>query len=261
MTITKEIRRVLALTLTTQAMQKHAEALDKQVIELNKQFTNIHRCHLKDLLPGVSFESWPLMLQEKVANPVKYLSYRVATWSADAGHGSKALGRVTSEVPVPDGFTYGLKDALLRQLGWTNVLSSMPINRHHHTSRMEVQFLAHLEEVMPVFHGHDSIELPAQEVASPAPLEKLTRGELLRRLVPTVEALARRWMDILTEACEYHDQIQQLLEACRTRKQLQDLFPEAAELLPQPEAKKGTGLAPVELAAKVRRMLREGVPA
>lgn len=54
-------------------------------------------------------------------------------------------------------------------------------------------------------------------------------------------------------------QAMDVLQACRTSRQVEDLFPEAAKLLPQP-VKNGKALAPTELAANVRNMLNQGVP-
>ncbi|AVK28929.1 hypothetical protein CSB85_3712 [Pseudomonas aeruginosa] len=57
----------------------------------------------------------------------------------------------------------------------------------------------------------------------------------------------------------FRSQAMDVLLACRTSRQVEDLFPEAAKLLPQP-VKQDKALAPTELAANVRSMLSKGVP-
>ncbi|MCY1309652.1 hypothetical protein D9M70_597680 [compost metagenome] len=87
--------------------------------------------------------------------------------------------------------------------------------------------------------------------------------ELIKALIPRAKRakeLTGRMLEILEEALVYRGECLDLLNACRTRKQLEELFPEAAALLPAPEPKV-KALVPTELAAKVRKQLKEGVPA
>ncbi|EMO9523705.1 hypothetical protein RJ634_006291 [Pseudomonas aeruginosa] len=64
---------------------------------------------------------------------------------------------------------------------------------------------------------------------------------------------------VIEAAIAFRAQAMSVLLACRTSRQVEDLFPEAAKLLPQP-VKEERALAPTELAANVRNMLSQGVP-
>lgn len=64
---------------------------------------------------------------------------------------------------------------------------------------------------------------------------------------------------MIDAAVAFRAQAIDVLLACRTSRQVEDLFPEAAKLLPQP-VKNEKALAPTELAANVRNMLNQGVP-
>ncbi|MCY1461710.1 hypothetical protein D9M71_793930 [compost metagenome] len=64
---------------------------------------------------------------------------------------------------------------------------------------------------------------------------------------------------MITAAVNFRRQAMDVLLACKTSRQLEDLFPEAAKLLPRP-VKATQSVAPTELAANVRNMLAQGIP-
>lgn len=64
---------------------------------------------------------------------------------------------------------------------------------------------------------------------------------------------------IVSAALDFRKKTVDILNSCRTSRQLLDIFPEAAKLLPQP-VKSSNALAPVELVSSVREMLNAGVP-
>ncbi|HGP4433008.1 TPA: hypothetical protein ACLMYU_005291 [Pseudomonas aeruginosa] len=66
--------------------------------------------------------------------------------------------------------------------------------------------------------------------------------------------------EVIRAALDFRKQALELLRACRTSKQLEELFPEAMRFLPAKAQEKRQDIAPVELAANVRSMLNKGVP-
>lgn len=66
--------------------------------------------------------------------------------------------------------------------------------------------------------------------------------------------------EVIRAALDFHKQALELLRACRTSRQLEELFPEAMRFLPAKAQERKQDLAPVELAANVRSMLNKGVP-
>ncbi|MNN95063.1 hypothetical protein D3C81_2138080 [compost metagenome] len=65
---------------------------------------------------------------------------------------------------------------------------------------------------------------------------------------------------IFTAAYEFREKASDILNSCRTSAQLEQLFPEAAKLLPQPVKRRSNELAPVELVQSVRGLMEKGVP-
>lgn len=74
------------------------------------------------------------------------------------------------------------------------------------------------------------------------------------------EAILCRRKEILAAYNEVYDASLQILNTCKTLKQLKAAFPEAAALVPKP-ASSGTQLVDSKLVSQVQAMLEKGVPA
>ena len=74
------------------------------------------------------------------------------------------------------------------------------------------------------------------------------------------EAILCRRKEILVAYNEVYDASLQILNTCKTLKQLEATFPEAAALVPKP-ASAGTQLVDSKLVGQVQAMLEKGVPA
>lgn len=78
-------------------------------------------------------------------------------------------------------------------------------------------------------------------------------------LLVQYEECSDKLVAILKAAMDMYDETMSVLLACTTSRQLEDLLPEAAKLVPQPPAK-SQAVMPSELAAKVRGMIETGIP-
>lgn len=87
-------------------------------------------------------------------------------------------------------------------------------------------------------------------------MEKITRKDFQHRL----DAAANKLDRITQAAKDFYANAEAILSSCRTSRQLADLFPEAAKMLPPPP-EKNTQLVAQDQANKVRDMLRTGIPA
>lgn len=72
-------------------------------------------------------------------------------------------------------------------------------------------------------------------------------------------AIKSELLGVFEAASKFRQQVMGVLQGCRSSRQVEDLFPEAAKLLPQP-ARNEKALAPTELIQSVRSMLDKGVP-
>ena len=91
--------------------------------------------------------------------------------------------------------------------------------------------------------------------------EAINKAALLedRELITRIKAVCLRQQELITTILNFHRKTMMGLNACRTAKQMRELFPEGAKLLPKP-IERTTDLAPKELAESVTKMIQQGVP-
>lgn len=264
MTLTKEIRKDLAAKLTAKAIEKHAPAMAKKVKTLNTKFTEVHARHLASLIPEVPEGSWNKMIQMGIATCTRGGQATVYPSNRDAkgklSSSSEYLGALYSSYKVQEEVFKRLKGKLREK--WGTAFECFDIRISFKDELQIRSYGPTFDKVMPSFHGDSYINLRGLEPENIKEVDQLEQARIraLAPLVKQVDELSAEFMSILTQALDYHEKVSDLLDACRTEKQLADLFPEAAAMLPQ-KAKKAQPVVPVELAKNVRRMLAEGVPA
>ncbi len=264
MTLTKEVRKDLAAKLTAKAIEKHAPAMAKKVKTLNTKFTEVHASHLASLIPEVPESSWDRMIQMRIATSTHGGEVTVYPSGRDAkgnlSSSSHYLGGLSSSCKVSGDVFNRVKRKMMDK--WGKVFECFDV-RHSYREEVTIQsFDPHFDRVLPTFEAYNRINLRSLEPENIKKVDQLEQARIraLAPLVKQVGELSAEFMSILTQALDYHEKVSDLLAACRTEKQLADLFPEAAAMLPQ-KAKKAQPVVPVELAKNVRRMLAEGVPA
>lgn len=231
--ITNAMRDKVADQLTVQAVAQHGPRIAADLAALNEQFWTKH-CAAVEALQGLSKKHWPELIQAGAVtatagcNP-SYLKprkdndpYETQLIAVEKHYKAEARNSLVSKVLCSPAFE-----------GVSRYLDRAPYHEHW------VIALKSPSGSVPRLNGMNLITEPVQES-----LALLICSELA---------------GVIEAAVAFRAQAMDVLQACRTSRQVEDLFPEAAKLLPQP-AKNEKALAPTELAASVRNMLSQGVP-
>lgn len=232
-TITNAMRDKVATQLTIQAVAQHGPRIAADLAALNDQFWAKHRAAV-EALPGLSKKHWPDLILAGVVT---------ATATCTPSYMQQREGKDPYEqklVAVYKIYKEDARNALVaRVLGSTGFED---VSRYLERERYE---------------GHWVIGLKS-------PTGGVPRLHYMERIIdPALESLAllicSELAGVIDAAVAFREQAMSVLQACRTSRQVEDIFPEAAKLLPQP-VKNDKALAPTELAASVRNMLSQGVP-
>lgn len=265
MNLTKEIRKDLAAQLTAKAIEKHAPVMAKKVKTLNTKFTEVHARHLASLIPEMPEKSWDRMIQLHISTGTAggdFTAYMVKRDNnGQLNSSARTPGYIDTERKVDTDDINRIKKAMHSR--WSLLLKTLPIRVGNWDSRLYLSgFSVSLDKVLPTFANDRVANLRALEPEHTKDTDQLEQARIraLAPLVKQVDELSAEFLSIITQALDYHEKVTDLLNSCRTDKQLENLFPEAAAMLPKP-TKKAQPIVPVELAAQVRRMLADGVPA
>jgi uncharacterized protein YhfF len=231
--ITNAMREKAADRLTVQAVAQHGPRIAADLAALNQQFWAKHVAAV-EALPGLTKKHWPDLI---LAGAV------TATASCTPSYMQQREGKEPYEqklVAVYKNYKEDARNALVAQVLCSTLFEG--VNRYLERERYEGHWVIGLKSPtggVPRLHYMERITDPALES-----LALLICSELAA---------------VIDAAVAFRAQAMDVLLACRTSRQVEDLFPEAAKLLPQP-AKNEKALAPTELAASVRNMLNQGVP-
>ncbi|MCP1605748.1 hypothetical protein [Pseudomonas citronellolis] len=232
--ITQAMREQVADQLTIQAVAKHGPRIAADLAALNEQFWAKHQAKV-EALPGLDKKHWgELIAAGALAAVIK----------SDVHYMKPRENREPTSSPiylVYHDFKDDKRNALVLKIinspayeGVARFSYKGANHDRHWTIR-----LSSPNGSLPRLNGMDTITDPAQETLA------LLCAQELQQVMAGAETFRGQAMDVLL--------------ACRTSRQVEDLFPEAAKLLPQP-VKQERALAPTELAANVRGMLNAGVP-
>ncbi len=232
-TITNAMRNKVADQLTVKAVAQHGPRIAADLAALNQQFWAKHVAAV-EALPGLSKKHWADLIQAGAVT---------ATASCEPTYMQPRQDNDPSEqqlVAVYKHYKEDARNALVAQVLGSTAFEG--VSRY-------------LERQQ--YDRHWVIGLKSPTGAVP----RLNNMRLITD--PALESLAllicSELAGVIDAAVAFRAQAIDVLLACRTSRQVEDLFPEAAKLLPQP-AKNEKALAPTELAANVRNMLNQGVP-
>ncbi len=232
--ITQAMRDKVADQLTIQAVAHHGPRIADDLAALNDKFWFIHRIAV-EALPGLSKKHWPDLI---LAGALSATATCYPTYEEMRDAGSVAVKPFMA-------IAYGYKDERRNNL-IDKIIASTPyegVKRFlAENSRYERGWKIHMVSpsgAVPRLNGMERIT-------------DITLEESGHMICAALEA-------VIKASIEFRNQAMSVLLACRTSRQVEDLFPEAAKLLPQP-VKNEKALAPTELAANVRNMLSKGVP-
>ncbi|MDH0099969.1 hypothetical protein N7320_01385 [Stutzerimonas stutzeri] len=232
-TITNAMRNKVADQLTVKAVAQHGPRIAADLAALNQQFWAKHVAAV-EALPGLSKKHWADLIQAGAVT---------ATASCEPTFMQPRKDNDPSEqqlVAVYKHYKEDARNALVAQVLGSTAFEG--VSRYLERQQYDRHWVICLK----------------------SPTGAVPRLNNMRLITdPALESLAllicSELAGVIDAAVAFRAQAMDVLLACRTSRQVEDLFPEAAKLLPQP-AKNEKALAPTELAANVRNMLNQGVP-
>lgn len=231
--ITQAMRDEVADSLTLQAVAHHGPRIAVDLAALNDQFWTKHRAAC-EALPGLDKKHWTDLIQ---AGAVTAIASCEPTYLKST---EKLNPYEAKFVAVAKHYKADARNALAKK-----VLDSVAfegVSRYLARSSYEKDWIICLKSptgAVPRLSRMVLITEPVQESLALLVCSELT--------------------GVIDAAVDFRAQAMSVLLACRTSRQVEDLFPEAAKLLPQP-VKNERAMVPTELATNVRNMLSQGVP-
>lgn len=231
--ITQAMRDEVADSLTLQAVAHHGPRIAADLAALNDQFWTKHRAACESL-PGLDKKHWTDLIQAGAVT---------ATASCEPTYLRKRENmdpREAQFVAVAKHYKADARNELVHKVLVSAAFDG--VSRYLARSRHDGDWIICLKSPtgsVPRLNRMGLITDPAQESLALLLCSELT--------------------GVIDAAVDFRAQAMSVLLACRTSRQVEDLFPEAAKLLPQP-VKNEKAMVPTELAANVRNMLSQGVP-
>lgn len=226
--ITNEMRAKVADELTVKAVSKHGQRLAKALQKLNALYWDKHLTAV-DALLQIDRARWP----ELIAAGVLQATASVIPRIAQKGNLASFTSRRSDS-----------RDAVIRRL----VLTSPAYTTVSQFVKKESRYSSESDALWFI-----------SDIGSVPRLNDMELVEANEIIAKQAAKLHEDLKAVFDAADKFRSDVESILMSCRTSRQLVDLFPEAAALLPQP-VKTGSELAPVELVDSVRGMLNKGVP-
>lgn len=229
--ITKAMREDVADKLTMQAVAQHGPRLGKALQQINAAYWEQHISKV-DAELQIARKRWPGLIQVGVLAAVSTVTPECRP---EEDKHTTSLAYFNSRNDRENVF----RAKVLGSSAFSTVREFIRPARHYSQSAHELQFRS-MEGSVPRLND----------------MQKLDATD---PLVSQARCVAEEFEGVLAAGVAFRRQALDVLMACRTSRQVEDLFPEAAKLLPQP-AKNEKAIVPTELAANVRSMLSNGVP-
>jgi len=228
-TLTKEMREKVVDQLTVMAVEKHAKKLAASLGKINDEFWRRH-CEAVDAVLQIDRARWPELIQAGVLSATSVMTPKAEGKSCPIQFYRASYNDTRGEALEK------IRRLVVLSVPFAPVMDHL---NYDNSRTLEVRFKSRSGSV-PRLSGMEAL---------PESSGIITRA---RKIQADLAA-------VFEAALEFHQQAADVLNSCRTSRQLLDLFPEAAKLLPQP-VKRNTDLAPAELVSSVRGMLKTGVP-
>ena len=270
MKLTNTIKRELAMDITVAAASKHAAALVKLAEKLHNQWREAYIAHFITMAPTLAKELWAPLLQTGVLNscgshgqltvttyePLKDYPNRTTSDSIGACH-----SHPKSEVRGKDHYSIlsGRVKAVFKGIPMLSAYG----RDHYREFNVSVNTTDKCHDipgascVVKLDRRYDK-KNDGDNGFVPTP-EGRAWYNLASPLIKPTQDLVNLYLKVFVEADAYHQHLIEALASVSQSSQLIELFPEAAEFLPEPPAPKSK-IVPAKLFADARRMLEEGIP-
>lgn len=228
-TLSKEMRAKVADDLTIKAVEKHGARLGKKLGRINDDFWQKHLANVAEILP-VAPETYPELIQAGVLTATATCTPSDVDNQYLIAFALSERGSHRQELEV-----------------FRLVLRSQPFSKVADFIKPEGYRTHHYRLVFNSNAG--SVPMLAQ----------MHSVGLDKKLIEAAVIIRCELATVIRAAVEFRSKTMDILNSVRTSRQLTDLFPEAAKLLPPP-VKTRTEVAPTELVDSVRSMLNKGIP-
>lgn len=227
--LSKEMRTKVADELTIKAVEKHGARISKKLVKINDEFWQRHLAKVAQVLT-LEPARYPELIQSGLLT--------ATTSCIPEGPGRKGLIKFALSDRGAGAEELSVFKLVLRSQPFAKVADFIKPERYYDT-HYRLVFVSATGSV-PMLREMDQI----------GEQDKLLKG---------AEAIRTEMAEVMKAAVEFCSKTMDILNSVRTSRQLTDLFPEAAKLLPPP-VKTRTEVAPTELVDSVRSMLNKGIP-
>lgn len=229
--ISNAMRDDVADKLTLQAVAQHGPRLGKALEQINSAYWERHISKVEAELQ-IERKRWPALIQVGVLTAVTTVT---PDYQPEENGSTTRLAYFSSRIEREN----TLRAKVLGSPAFSTVSEFIRKEDRYSSGALTLQFRS--------------------MVGSVPRLNEMQRLDHQDPLVAQARGIAAELDGVFAAALAFRRQAMDVLMACRTSRQVEDLFPEAAKLLPQP-AKNEKAMVPTELAANVRSMLSNGVP-
>lgn len=225
--LNNKLREEIAVKLTAKAMQVEGARIAAEIEKLNRVFWSKAEAKADAIVPRhywAQAVGTPIFNRESSVQPRVYDS-EDESWS----YGCAILRN-------RDRQTLDLVKSIMRDPQMAPLHRWLKESRYSYAQVLTLQHSSSIPDP-----GHlDQVECP-ETIAALAALDKACN-------------------QLVFAGLDFHNKVSGVLFSCRSVKQLQELLPEAARLVPPKPVDRSSSLMPVETAQAIQRMLVAGVP-
>ncbi|APC15124.1 hypothetical protein BLL42_05095 [Pseudomonas frederiksbergensis] len=233
--ITNAMRNTIADQLTVQAVAQSGPAISQKLQAANNIFWSEHASRVS-ALPGLDREHWAELIQ---VGSVTAVSTCVPTTPVQEGQNFYSREFLKFYFSDREAQAKALFVAVMTSPAFAGV-ADLVKQSERYSNTFSLRFKS-LSGSVP--RTHSMSDIPGEHP-----------------IVTTCRQIQVEMNELLQAAATFRGQVIDVLITCRSSRQVEELFPEAAQLLPKP-IKNEQQLAPVELIASVRATLSKGVAA
>lgn len=257
MQLTKAVKQEVIQKMMEKAVKKHAPAMVKAANSLDQLWRQVVTKHAVMAMPELPQERWAELIQEGALHRFSATNVTVNVAAPLERYPDRVEGRYVGE--VRPAFGYKSEDeekyreivSAMDKAGWSRFLTLAGIGTKQY--HLKVQWSLSFSD-LPSFNWMAVVDTTGR-VTGRGAAWSLDAVPLCEQ----AEDLTKKFRKVVTEAAEFYDSLQVIMESIRTDKQLLDQFPEAAKYLPE-QAPKRQSVVPAELIAKARLIMETGIP-
>lgn len=222
--LTNEMREDIARVLACRAMKRKAQRLHKDIEKFNADYWERHQSKVDKAMAPLTKKDWPALMQSGILTSTQTV-----------------IPETERETPRGE-----------RRFMGVSVSSDPEVNRV-----LDMAGLVCGDQRKYVLRRRSGLGL---YLRAGTPMPRINHMERIdtKKMADRANRLLDRLSAIVKETRSTYQEIMGILRSCTTSRQLEDVFPEAAKLVPQPAPKQGQ-MVPQEQIDRVRSLIKENV--